>query len=1429
MGLVSQYKNRTTTQPLPSQGDFTQLDRILNMGKPTEEPDLPSFELANTPEVAQEKQDKGFLGKAWDFIYSTIPGSKIVGKKPAESWWGRTLTSASTKLVDSFSFLTDYVARETPQIISTWNNIITFGQRSDEDKARDKKLIEIYESNFDSLRNSREKFIDVGMPFKVPFFPNQVESFKETVGVGVERTKPAWYKDWEQAPLDEKLSSRFLQTLNALSADVAGSALAMLATKNVTGSTLLGSAILGTATAESVKDEAIAHGVDRGTANDLAMGVAIPVTILEKFGWDTILGAGLTQKWAVNLFSKILSRKAAGLAVSVGTKVGVEFATEITQEEIEIYATDSFRDVGVEERVSRDVMAGIGGILGGLFIGGSSDIVQSDINFKLFSPRTDAVIDQKVDKGLTSDKTVREGLGFAQEGSVLNRSFINEVIGDVEEQLDNEVFKGQKTNIQSIINRAKSKQFSNLGEFVNYFSNSLPDNMSQEAYDLALNSLLDKAEQLGNTAFQTEQNINQIFTEKPEIQVDNIKEISKLAKQQPTIKQATEKTNVFKPTSRAKQSVKPLETIALEQSEQYIKDLEERGGGETITHEQTIAKAKELGEMPEQVLFAVKGGDSFNAVDVIRSEMTLNRIQDEFSLAVKNKEGVSEAWNKYVKAQSGKNIITAEPARATEIQKEFTKDSVDLMKFIEKEKSGDKLSQEELLLINKKFIALKNNIKKAGEDSATRQAAKNMTSVYRGIVEWGRAIKLTAAITHAVNFISNKLMYGVRTGELLVITAKRAARGETNYGRLRWIIGSRVGMIDGVRKFVSAMRFSNLYGKQADQVASKYGEGRKPAIPGVTGRVIRTPFKFLGAADDLDKAWLSSREIWMESYDKAYQEGKRGEELMTRTQEIAENPSKTIMEHAETVATDYTFQKKLGGVSKWFSNIIQYVPGGEIVVPYIKTPVNLVHEYQKRSPLTALFYKDIRNGMAGINGKAAQDEAVAKFSVGLTLTVGTISAVFSGGLNVTGAYPDDPEEKKKWIAEGRPAWSIKVGDRWINYMRFQPSGFYLAQAALLKDAWENKDEDGYVTAFFNMVMTGIYGVSQMPFVEGIRNMMELIIEPDGWKAKNFLNRTGTGMIVPNFLRYIRNAYDSNLRLDKTFLEQLKNMIPGLSKTLEPEINFLGQEQEINATFWEGLFVGGLIRVDTREDAEIIDFLDRIGYHPTEPSEPSGQLAEFNLTKEQITQYKKDIGYATREAITHYLDKGDQFFEQYDADAQIEEVKNKISSERRSVTENWKDSKGLGKLSLEEYKDLSGIREQSADNINKGKNIVQQLPNWMKALKTDFGKTLKALFTDEQLRKITNDAVIFERQMDLYKIDLGDTSRDVDHIIPLSLSGDNDYDNLQSLDRTIKKKKDKIEFYLWGLLAKGEIDRKEAVSRVKNWEEEYYKLFGVYPR
>lgn len=118
------------------------------------------------------------------------------------------------------------------------------------------------------------------------------------------------------------------------------------------------------------------------------------------------------------------------------------------------------------------------------------------------------------------------------------------------------------------------------------------------------------------------------------------------------------------------------------------------------------------------------------------------------------------------------------------------------------------------------------------------------------------------------------------------------------------------------------------------------------------------------------------------------------------------------------------------------------------------------------------------------------------------------------------------------------------------------------------------------------------------------------------------------------------------------------------------------------------------------------------------------------------------------------------------------------------------------------------------NPEDPKNIFEKVSLAARGVLVDPENTIKAIFTQEELRKIEGNAVILKRQEFLNKSK--DKSLARDHIIPLGLGGDNSDENLQYVDKEWHAKKTALDTKLIKQLQNGQITKEEARKQVKEW-------------
>lgn len=155
-------------------------------------------------------------------------------------------------------------------------------------------------------------------------------------------------------------------------------------------------------------------------------------------------------------------------------------------------------------------------------------------------------------------------------------------------------------------------------------------------------------------------------------------------------------------------------------------------------------------------------------------------------------------------------------------------------------------------------------------------------------------------------------------------------------------------------------------------------------------------------------------------------------------------------------AKEDTFQEDLGVTMSMASEVIDRVPLMKYVVPFVKTPTNIlkrtahyiplagrIHTH-KWNPLGDLFFKEYTQIMRGSDETA---KAIYRGREGAgVMTAVVFSTLGFNGL-ATGAGPSDYEGRKRWEMEGIQPHSVKIGGLWVSNRFLGPIGILMSAYA----------------------------------------------------------------------------------------------------------------------------------------------------------------------------------------------------------------------------------------------------------------------------------------------------------------------------------------------------------------------------------------------
>lgn len=311
-----------------------------------------------------------------------------------------------------------------------------------------------------------------------------------------------------------------------------------------------------------------------------------------------------------------------------------------------------------------------------------------------------------------------------------------------------------------------------------------------------------------------------------------------------------------------------------------------------------------------------------------------------------------------------------------------------------------------------------------------------------------------------------------------------------------------------------------------------------------------TVFRILGAEDQPFYYGAKARSLFSQALADAKNKRLKGTGLEKFVQEAVKNPTDEMLRYATIDAETAVFQNKtkLGDIAKK----IQQTPGGEIIVPFGRTPSAVATQIINYSPVGIV--KSIVENI----GKGRFDQRLFSQGVGRGL-VGTAGLyvgykLFENGLLTLGR-PTGEKEQKLWEIEGRSANSIKVGGKWRTVQTLGPIGPVLLIGGYFKQAF---DETGSPTeAFVNALAGGAKSFTEQTFLRGINQAVTSLTDPE--RSFQTFATSMAGSTVPTLVADLARATDYVERRNRGPLERIKSRIPFLRQTLEPQITVLGSE------------------------------------------------------------------------------------------------------------------------------------------------------------------------------------------------------------------------------------------------------------------------------
>ena len=541
-------------------------------------------------------------------------------------------------------------------------------------------------------------------------------------------------------------------------------------------------------------------------------------------------------------------------------------------------------------------------------------------------------------------------------------------------------------------------------------------------------------------------------------------------------------------------------------------------------------------------------------------------IRTEAGRSLRNVDVPNSNYQRFLKAGSkAANVITG-TAKSTKEREALLRDLGKAMSMLDE---GDNL-QLDLFVAN-----LHQNKGSLGD------------KFYEMYYNWGL---LSNPSTQVINFLGNTAHSVLENAERGIAAGFTPGERAPFIHRLAGYGGSLVDSVKlGFRTYLSELpsdpqtRLENMDKHAFSSWRFKEGKFEKAGVGEggwvFGGKQARIPGRFLLGMDEFTKSLHQGAYIYEAAIREAQNQGitdkqARKEFLRKFRADVPPEVQQQALEESRRL----TYTDKLGPGLRGFQQFIDDLPGGRIIIPFVRTPAKIIKQAADMLSIPGVVSTE-RTAADFAEGGLQRKRALARVTLGYSLLgLGAMTAYMG---NATGPSPSDPGERGSFDAYALP-WSARVGNNWIQFNRFDPVAIPLTVGVGLEKTFEAfaasgtgaEREDSYLATMASFMSDALLDKS---FFQGVENVVGAIMEPER-RAESFAKgvvRSFTPAITAGFAR----AVDPRTTAPLTFQEVIQDRIGfDLRKKVPTKLDDFGREvhTEVPGTYKGDEGVGATI-------------------------------------------------------------------------------------------------------------------------------------------------------------------------------------------------------------------------------------------------------------
>lgn len=340
-----------------------------------------------------------------------------------------------------------------------------------------------------------------------------------------------------------------------------------------------------------------------------------------------------------------------------------------------------------------------------------------------------------------------------------------------------------------------------------------------------------------------------------------------------------------------------------------------------------------------------------------------------------------------------------------------------------------------------------------------------------------------------------------------------------------------------------------------DEVETARGgiKNRAPAIKGKTGTLIRTPGRALAAVSSFFHTVHYDGSLWEQAFKQAQDEGFRGDELSQRAAELRQNPTPAMRDRAYDESSTRSYQGKLGAAGEFLAKAPN-VPGIRKVVPFARVPLNILKVSTELSPFGFL-----KSGIKAATNSEFRGSPEMATELARN-TIGGMLSLWAYYMGKRGLMTGAPTGNSDRDIQDKPAYSVRIGDKWVSYRYATPLALALAAGAGAGNS--EKENPGNTTADIgNALKSSVNALGGIPLIESINYLFQGLSnavkdyaagKSESSTAAKFATEQATSAI-PQGVANLAAWMDNNQRAPQNWLDEFKERLPYLREQVAPKL------------------------------------------------------------------------------------------------------------------------------------------------------------------------------------------------------------------------------------------------------------------------------------